>query len=131
VRAAGPGNASLVAAIAENATRSEVARGENAGRTLHHVAVVRIIKDFGSDFGSGPTGSRTLELSGASLLRAEKDGQPLRLVVLLVSHKDFHVAGAAEQTLRVPPSSCRPLKISKTLASFDEADRPKNAGCRP
>jgi hypothetical protein len=99
VRAAGPGNASLVAAIAENATRSEVARGENAGRTLHHVAVVRIIKDFGSDFGSGPTGSRTLELSGASLLRAEKDGQPLRLVVLLVSHKDFHVAGAAEQTL--------------------------------
>jgi hypothetical protein len=93
VHAASPAKASLVAVIAENATQSEVGKGENAGRTLHHVAVVRVIKDFGSS----ATDGRPLELSGPSLLRAEKDGQPLRLVVFLVSHS--RVAGAAEQTL--------------------------------
>jgi hypothetical protein len=95
VHAATPAKASLVAVIAENATQSEVGKGENAGRTLHHVAVVRAIKDFGT----GGTDGRTMQLSGASLLRAEKDGQPLRLVVFLVSHKDSHVVGAAEQIL--------------------------------
>ena len=34
------------AAIAADATRSEVSRGENAGRTLHHTAVVRVIKQL-------------------------------------------------------------------------------------
>ncbi len=42
-------NANLFAALAEDATRSEVAKGENAGRTLNHVAVVRVLKDFGSN----------------------------------------------------------------------------------
>jgi len=83
----------LVAVIAENATHSEVSHGENAGRTLHHVAVVRVIKEFGSS----ATDGRTLELSGVNVLRAEKDGEPLRLVVFLVSHS--HMVGAAEQTL--------------------------------
>jgi hypothetical protein len=95
VHAAPGAKVSLVAVIAENETHSEVNKGENAGRTLHHVAVVRVIKDFGSSSADG----RTLQLSGADLLRAEKDGEPLRLVVFLVSHKDFHIVGAAEQTL--------------------------------
>jgi len=85
--------ASLFAVIAENATHSEVSHGENAGRTLHHVAVVRAIKEFGS----GAMDGRTLQLSGGNVLRAEKDGEPLRLVVFLVSHS--RVVGAAEQTL--------------------------------
>ena len=34
-------NTTLVVALAENATRSVVRRGENAGRTLQHVAVAR------------------------------------------------------------------------------------------
>jgi hypothetical protein len=84
---------SLFAVIAENATHSEVAHGENAGRTLHHVAVVRAIKEFGSS----ATDGRTLELSGGNVLRAEKDGEPLRLVVFFVSHS--RVVGVAEQTL--------------------------------
>jgi hypothetical protein len=93
VHAAPATKATLVAVIAENATHSEVARGENAGRTLHHIAVVRVLKEFGPSAGDG----RTLELSGGSVLRAEKDGEPLRLVVFLVSHS--RVVGAAEQTL--------------------------------
>ncbi len=85
--------AALFAVIAENATHSEVSHGENAGRTLHHVAVVRAIKEFGSS----ATDGRTLQLSGGNVVRAEKDGEPLRLVVFLVSHS--RVVGAAEQTL--------------------------------
>jgi hypothetical protein len=91
---AGP-NANLVAAVAENATRSEVAHGENAGRTLHHVAVVRVLKEFGSGFADG----RPLQLSGANLLNAEKDGEPLRLVVFLVNPINGHGVAIAEQTL--------------------------------
>jgi hypothetical protein len=93
VHAAPAAKASLVAVIAENATHSEVAHGENAGRTLHHIAVVRVLKEFGPSAADG----RTLELSGGNVLRAEKDGEPLRLVVFLVSHS--RVVGVAEQTL--------------------------------
>lgn len=93
VHAASAAKGDLFAAIAENATHSEVSHGENAGRTLHHVAVVRTIKEFGSNAADG----RTLRLSGGSVLRAEKDGEPLRLVVFLVSHS--RVIGAAEQML--------------------------------
>lgn len=85
--------AAVFAVVAENATHSEVAHGENAGRTLHHVAVVRAIKEFSSS----ATDGRTLQLSGAAVSRAEKDGEPLRLVVFLVSHS--RVVAAAEQTL--------------------------------
>lgn len=84
----------LVAAAAENATVSEVARGENAGRTLHHVAVVRAIKQFSWKDGDG----RPLELKAADLAAAEKQGTPLRLVVFL-ARGDGRVLGAAEQTL--------------------------------
>jgi hypothetical protein len=93
--------AGLVAAVAENATVSEVLRGENKGRTLHHVAVVRVLRDFGS----GKADGRTLELSGSNLMAAEKTGTPLRLVVFLVNRRDGHVIGAAEQTLNSPPAS--------------------------
>lgn len=87
--------ATLLAAVAENATHSEVSRGENKGRTLHHVAVVRIIKDFGSNAGDG----RALRLSSSDLLHAEKDNEPLRLVVFLISKKDGHVVAVAQQML--------------------------------
>lgn len=39
-------NVRWYAAIAADATRSEVARGENAGRTLHHTAVVRVLQQL-------------------------------------------------------------------------------------
>lgn len=93
VHTATPVKAALFAFIAENATHSEVSHGENAGRTLHHVAVVRAFKQFGSS----ATDGRTLQLSGGNIAHAEKDGEPLRLVVFLVSHS--RVVGAAEQTL--------------------------------
>ena len=53
VHGAADSGARLVAAIAADATHSEVARGENAGRTLHHVAVVRAMKQFGAEAADG------------------------------------------------------------------------------
>ena len=95
VRADNSTGATLVAALAQNAARSEVARGENAGRTLHHVAVVRAMKEFGSK----ATDGRPQRLSGAVSSGVDKSGNPLRLVVFLADRKTGHVVAAAEQIL--------------------------------
>jgi hypothetical protein len=95
IKAAQAPKATLVAAVAENATQSKVTRGENAGHTLQYVAVVRVLKEFNSNSADG----RPLRLSGGELSRAEKDGEPLRLVAFLVSNKNGHVIGVAQQTV--------------------------------
>jgi hypothetical protein len=87
--------ATLVAAVAQNATQSEVIHGENAGRTLHHVAVVRAIKDFGSK----ATDGGPLRLPGAISSGTGKAGGPLRMVVFLADRKTGHVLAVADQTL--------------------------------
>jgi hypothetical protein len=86
----------LVAAVAQDATVSRVSGGENAGRILHHVAVVRALKEYDSTSASaGPA----LTVSGPSLALAERSGAPMRLVVFLVDSGDGKILGAAEQTL--------------------------------
>ncbi len=85
----------LLAAVAENATVSEVTRGENKGRTLHHVAVVRVLKELASSAAHG----RPQELKSADVASAEKEGASLRLVVFLTKGADGQVVGAAEQML--------------------------------
>lgn len=80
--------------LAIDATHQEVFAGENAGRTLHHVAVVRVMKEFGSDVTDG----RKLRLPGGHWSKAEASG-PMRLVVFRVDSKTGHVLGAAEQSL--------------------------------
>jgi hypothetical protein len=86
----------LVAAIAEDTTKSEVARGENAGRTLHHVAVVRVLKDLGANALDG----RTLRLAAENVSHPGSSAGPLRLVVFLVDPKTGHVAAVTEQVLQ-------------------------------
>ncbi|MFY9854555.1 MAG: DUF1223 domain-containing protein [Terracidiphilus sp.] len=97
VRGDNNSGATLVAAVAQNASRSEVVRGENAGRTLHHVAVVRAIKDFGSK----ATDGRPLRLSGALSSGTGKTEGPLRLVVFLADRRTGHVLAIAEQTFNL------------------------------
>jgi hypothetical protein len=92
--AAGSG-AALVGALVADATRSEVARGENAGRTLHHVAVVRVMKEFGSSVSDG----KPLRLAGGGLKNADSGSGPARLVVFLVDRKTGHVSGVAQRTV--------------------------------
>jgi hypothetical protein len=87
----------LVAAVAQDATVSRVSSGENAGRTLHHVAVVRALKEYDA---TSAAADHALTVSGPALALAEKSGAPMRLVVFLVDGGDGKVLGAAEETLR-------------------------------
>jgi len=95
VKGAADAKARLVAVLAADATTSTVAHGENAGRTLHHVAVVRVMKDFASSSADG----RPLRLSGGPLAHGKDASGPVRLVVFAVDRKTGHVTAAAEQTI--------------------------------
>jgi hypothetical protein len=94
IRGGVPDGAQLIAVLAANATHQEVSGGENAGRTLHHVAVVRVMKELGRD----AVDSRSVKLSGGDL-NDKSDTGPIRLVVFLVDRKSGHVLGATEQPL--------------------------------
>ncbi len=96
IHANAPGSAKLVVVLAADATHQEVSGGENSGRTLHHTAVVRVMKDFGADAADG----RELKLSGGPLAQKNEANGPVRLVVFLVDRKSGHVLGAVEQTLQ-------------------------------
>jgi hypothetical protein len=91
-----PFGAKLVAVLAADATHQEVSSGENAGRTLHHTAVVRVMKEFGAEAADG----RELKLAGGPLAQKNEANGPVRIVVFLVDRKAGHVLGAAEQTLQ-------------------------------
>jgi hypothetical protein len=95
VHAGAPSGAKLIAVLAADATHEEVSAGENAGRTLHHTAVVRVMKEFGADAADG----RQLKLLGGPLTQKTETAGPIRLVVFLVDRKTGHVLGAAQQTL--------------------------------
>ncbi|HEY2470861.1 MAG TPA: DUF1223 domain-containing protein [Terracidiphilus sp.] len=95
IHAGAPAGAKLIAALAANATHQEVSSGENKGRTLHHVAVVRVMKEFNGSAADG----RALKLSGGDFTRKDESDGPVRLVIFLVDHKTGHVLGAAEQNL--------------------------------
>jgi len=101
VRAAASPETKMIVALAENETHSEVLRGENAGRTLYHVAVVPVIKEFGSNSADG----RPLRLSTAEIAGTDKTAGPLRLVVFLVGRSNDRVVGVAEQRLRQQTSA--------------------------
>ena len=54
IHANAPAGAKLIAVLAADATHQEVSGGENSGRTLHHTAVVRVMKEFGADASRWP-----------------------------------------------------------------------------
>jgi hypothetical protein len=84
-------NFTLTAALADDSAQASIGGGENAGRTLRYVAVVRTMRDMGKDALDG----RPLELKTAG---AGKNG-PVRLVVFVTDRHSGHIVGAAEQTL--------------------------------
>lgn len=90
--AAGKAKAMLMAALAEDSAQTSVKSGENAGRVLQHVAVVRVLKEMGTGADDGR--ALTLKLPGGSA-----PSSPLRLVVFLVDKHSGHVLGATEQTI--------------------------------
>ena len=91
VRGAASSNTLLMAALAEDSVQSSVARGENEGRTLRHVAVVRALQQMGKGVDDG----RPLALK---LPQSNQTG-PMRLIVFLTSRDNGHVLAVSEQAI--------------------------------
>jgi len=99
VKGAADSKTELVAALAEDSAQSSVAKGENAGRNLRHVAVVRVMEEMGKGADDGralvlkapPVGNKTGAASGQI--------GPMRLVVFVVDRHSGHVLAAAERTI--------------------------------
>lgn len=81
----------LIAALAEDATRSSVTRGENAGRALRHVAVVRAIKEM------GVPDARLLTLEFPRTSPPAPATSAMRLVVFLADRHSGRVVAVAEK----------------------------------
>jgi hypothetical protein len=84
----------LTAALAEDSAQSSVKRGENAGRNLRHVAVVRVMEEMGKG-ASNLLDGRTLTLK----VPAGSQTGPMRLVVFVTDHHNGHVLAVAEKTI--------------------------------
>jgi hypothetical protein len=87
-------SAVLYLVIADNRAQSQVARGENAGRSLAHVAVTRVLKDAG-----------TIDLRSASFkdvaltVPVGAGANGLRLIAFLEDPASGHILGATAQKL--------------------------------
>jgi hypothetical protein len=81
----------LLAVLAEDETETQVKAGENAGKTLKNVAVVRVLKEISAS----AEGVQTLKLPGED--KGTKG--PIRLVVFAVDKHTGHVLGVAEKTV--------------------------------
>jgi hypothetical protein len=84
----------LMAALAEDSAQTAVARGENAGHTLTHVAVVTVLQEMGK----GSTDGKTLMLMAPH----DSAGKAMRLVVFLVDRHNGHVLGVAQKLIGLP-----------------------------
>ena len=93
VKGAADSKTELVAVLAEDSAQSSVAKGENAGKSLRHVAVVRVM----AEMGKGADDGRALTLKAPA---GNKPGSgAIRLVVFVVDRHNGHVLTAAEKTI--------------------------------
>lgn len=93
VKGAADSKTMLVAALAEDSAQTDVKAGENKGKNLHEVAIVRVL----AEMGKGADDGRALTLKAP----ASKTGEtsPMRLVVFLADRHNGHVVAAAERTI--------------------------------
>jgi hypothetical protein len=90
-------DANVFAALAEDSAQANVLRGENGGRTLHHVAVVRSLQEMGKASGDAksPLSGRVLTVRPNK--EAANERGALRLVVFVADRHNGHVLAVAEQ----------------------------------
>ena len=82
----------LYVALADNRQESHVARGENGGHTLSHVAVTRVLKQVGPiDLGAS--------VKEIALPIQQGSGNGLRLVAFIQDSRSGRVLGVAQQKL--------------------------------
>ena len=97
VHSAAAPRAMLVTVLAEDETHSVVSSGENAGRTLHHVAVTRVLKKMDAGFADGRP--LTLKLPGPNKSKSPGTAVPLRLIVFLADKHSGQVIAVGEETI--------------------------------
>ncbi len=92
------GVAEVWLAITETGLHSAVTRGENAGRELHHAAIVRTMRKIGEAKGEGET-----SFTGDARVSFEKSWkhENLRAVAFVQEKKSRRILGAAE--IRIAP----------------------------
>ena len=90
----GDGAATMYVALADSKVQSNVAGGENGGRSLTHVAVVRVLSTVGS-VKAGDSFSKDVVIP----IPARLSGNGLRVVAFLQAEKSHKIVGAAEEKL--------------------------------
>jgi hypothetical protein len=96
VKGAADSKTVLVAALAEDSAQTEVKAGENKGKNLHEVAVVRALEEMGK----GADDGRTLTLKAPANKTGEAGAsRPMRLVVFVADRHNEHVLAVAERTI--------------------------------
>jgi len=93
VHAAQPLRGRMTVVLADDVAQSSVKRGENAGRNLQHVAVVRVMKTVGAEGADG----RPLELKLPA--NPPLQGPKLRLVVFISDKSSGRVLAVNEQSI--------------------------------
>ena len=88
--------ATVFAAIAESGLSSRVERGENSGKTLEHVSVVRELKELGT-IASGDS-----KFDGALEIPANKEWKPenLQIVIFVQENEGKKVIGVGRTSLQ-------------------------------
>ena len=85
--------AQVILALAENAVVSDVRRGENSGRRLDHVAVVRSLRDLGTLDAAGA-------FSGDVTLTGELESWNSKRIIVFVQNQQYgRIRGAAVRLL--------------------------------
>jgi hypothetical protein len=87
-----PSNAAVYLALAGENDESNVARGENAGHRLTHVAVVRQLTKVG-------TAKPTMPFSASHTFALKTTGERVRLIAIVQDSRSLSVLGAAEEQL--------------------------------
>lgn len=85
----------LIAALADDSDESSVRRGENQGRNLRHVAVVRSLTEVSKV--KGQLNQQPIQVKLPSGVTAQSK---MRLVVFLADNRSGHVLGATMQTVQ-------------------------------
>jgi hypothetical protein len=94
VRSPASSHGMLTVALAEDSTQSSVAHGENAGRTLRHVAVVRVLGEMGINAADGRPLQLDLPATGHGS-QTEKSSV-MRMVGFLTDPRTGRVLAVAE-----------------------------------
>jgi hypothetical protein len=86
--------ATVYVALAENKAQSNVGAGENGGRSLTHVAVVRVLSTVGT-LKAGNSFSKDLVIA----MPSQMQGSGIRVVAFLQDTKSHKIVGAAQERI--------------------------------